>query len=95
MAVVADTVMPQISLKTMTVPTGDDSTKDVILMMVETAVTHYEFLIADADNYVDTANKLAEGLMTAGKSLKKSSKLIAVRGVPDGINLRNGHKQRE
>lgn len=89
--VVPDMVMPQISLKTMTVPAGEDgASKDVIMMVIETAVTHYEFLLCDADNYVETTNQLSAGLMTAGKTLKKSSKLVAVRGgLPDG--LKNGH----
>lgn len=87
-----DIAQPQVSLKILSAPQPDGSTRELMMMVVETSVTHYEFFLAEADNYGDVARKLSKGIVELGQQMKRGSQLIEVKGLPDGLNprLRNG-----
>lgn len=85
---VPDLVLPQVSLKIIADPVHEG--RELMLMVFETAVTHYEALICDNSTFTETANKIANAIIEAGRSMKRPSGLIAVKGgLPDG--LKNGN----
>lgn len=89
MNAVPDMATPQIALKVIEAPAQNGSEPQQLLMMqIETAVTHYEFMLCTADNYIETANKIADGIMTMGKTMKKKSSLQVVREMPDALRKR-------
>jgi|SRR5215467_15828114 len=89
-AVMPDMVMPQVSLKLMDVPQPDGAVKQVMMMVVETAVTHYEFLICTPETYKATARTMLDSILKFGAQFKDQSSLVVVKGgLPDG--LKNGH----
>lgn len=93
MTTLPDMMTPQVSLRTMTVNTPEGGQRDIMMMVIETAVTHYEFMLCDGDTYRETARKIADGITTVGAQMRKSSKLIEVKGgLPDAFNpgKRNG-----
>lgn len=91
-----DVAMPQLSLKVLEAPQPDGTIRELLMLVVETSVTHYETFIADAHNYRDVAKKIADGIITLGNQMKRGSQLIEVKGaLPDGLNpgLRNGRRK--
>lgn len=80
-----DTFAPQVSIGLMDGPNDTE----YMMMIIETATTQFQFFLCTVDNYVQTANTIADGIMRAGKDMRKKSGLVVVKGgLPDGIDIR-------
>jgi hypothetical protein len=68
-----------------------DNGTEVMLMEVSGPSTRFTFYLCDAGNFAEVARTLHDNIIKAGRTLKRPSRLIEVKGGSDG--LRNGQAQ--